>query len=788
MTTGSRPTLRQTTGFFRLDENSPSGHEKCGNTPLASLNRARQILAETRYSTSRNPLQGRYRAQVMWFFARGSSMSLKQLSIQWKITLLSGLCLLGIVTLLVGLSLYRMERSSELVKGRSMDMLNEAAEARIDSQGEVQALAIRQQFMDVFQYGNGFARQVLFLRDQAQKRFLDAYDLREDLTRQVKSALQANPNLLGISLVFESNGLDGKDSLFADQKDLGSNDKGRFALYWSQPVVGQLTSMTIPEHDIANTSSGPSGEASNTWFTCPRSTLNTCVMEPYFYKIDGKDVLMTSIAFPLVLDGKVVASLSVDINLGSLQAMSQQASQKLYEGQTQVSILSPAGLLVAYSPDASQLAKRLDQVDSSNGAQLVRMLADSHQIQNLRVGDHLKILAPFAPIPGARPWGVLLDVPGKALVGPAEALKTQLDSNNRTGSLIELSLGLLAAIVGLLLVWLMARSVTRPILGVAAMLQDIASGEGDLTRRLHYDKRDELGQLAGWFNRFLDKLQPIIAQVKTSVQDARNTADQSAAIASQTSTGMEQQYRQVDQVATASHEMSATAQDVARSAAQAAQAARDADQATRQGLTLIDQTTRSIDLLASDMTAAMSQVEGLAISSEKIGSVLEVIRAIAEQTNLLALNAAIEAARAGEAGRGFAVVADEVRNLARRTQESVEETRQVIEQLQSGTQEVVSAMNHSHRQAQGSVDQVGQAVSALRQIGEAVTVISDMNLQIASAAEEQSAVAEEINSNVAAIRDVTESLSGQAQESAQVSQSLNSLANQQQGLMDQFRV
>ena len=184
----------------------------------------------------------------------------------------------------------------------------------------------------------------------------------------------------------------------------------------------------------------------------------------------------------------------------------------------------------------------------------------------------------------------------------------------------------------------------------------------------------------------------------------------------------------------------------------------------------------------------MAQVEGLATNSAQIGSVLEVIRGIAEQTNLLALNAAIEAARAGEAGRGFAVVADEVRNLARRTQESVEETRLVIEQLQSGTTDVVGAMGNSYRQAQSSVEQVGEAVTALRQIGAAVTVISDMNLQIASAAEEQSAVAEEINSNVATIRDVTESLSEQANESARVSQALNSLANQQQGLMDQFRV
>ncbi|UST88518.1 methyl-accepting chemotaxis protein [Pseudomonas siliginis] len=715
-------------------------------------------------------------------------MSLRQLSIQWKITLLAGLCLAGIVTLLVGLSLYRMEHSSALVKASSMEMLTESAQARIESQGEVQAAGIRQQFMDAYQYGHGFSRQVLFLREQAEKRFLDAFDLREDMTRQVKSALQANPDLLGLSLVFEANALDGKDELFADQAELGSNDKGRFALYWSQPTPGKVTSMALPESDMSDTSTGPSGQAANAWFTCPRTTLKPCVIEPYFYVIDGHKVLMTSIVFPLQVNGKVIASLSVDINLNSLQAISQNASRKLYDGQTAVSIVSPAGLLAGYSPDAGKLSQRLDAVDQASGSELLRLLASSTGVSSLHSNGQLKVLSPFQPIPDGPAWGVLLDVPEQVLVSRAEALKQQLDASNTSGTLIELSLGLFAALIGLLLVWLMARSVTKPILGVAHMLEDIASGEGDLTRRLAYDKQDELGQLAGWFNKFLDKLQPIIAEVKRSVQDARNTADQSSAIATQTSAGMEQQYRQVDQVATASHEMSATAQDVARSAAQAAEAAKDADRATRQGLTVIDHTTASIDTLAADMSAAMVQVEGLAANSEKIGTVLETIRAIAEQTNLLALNAAIEAARAGEAGRGFAVVADEVRNLARRTQESVEETRQVIEQLQNGTQEVVGAMGNSHRQAQGSVEQVGQAVTALRQIGDAVTVISDMNLQIASAAEEQSAVAEEINNNVATIRDVTESLSGQANESARVSQSLNSLANHQQRLMDQFRV
>src|SRR5690606_20192461 len=199
-------------------------------------------------------------------------------------------------------------------------------------------------------------------------------------------------------------------------------------------------------------------------------------------------------------------------------------------------------------------------------------------------GEMLRELIPFKPIPEASPWSVMVEVPRPVLLARAITLNQQLDERRTTDSLIGLLVGLLAVSAGLLLMWLTARGVTRPILGVAQMLKDIASGEGDLTRRLQYARHDELGELAGWFNRFLDKLQPIIADVKSSVLDARSTADQAAEIASQTSAGMQQQYREVDQVATAFQEMSATAQDVAHNAAQAAEAARNADQASREGL------------------------------------------------------------------------------------------------------------------------------------------------------------------------------------------------------------
>lgn len=383
---------------------------------------------------------------------------------------------------------------------------------------------------------------------------------------------------------------------------------------------------------------------------------------------------------------------------------------------------------------------------------------------------------------------MVIDLPKQVLLADSVALQTVLDQTQTRDTLESLLVAIGSGLLGLLLIWFTASGVTRPINSVAQMLKAIASGDGDLTQRLHYRKKDELGELVNGFNRFLDKLQPTVAQIKQSITDARGTADQSSEIARLTSEGMQVQFREIDQLATASNEMSATAHEVAHSASNAAQAARGADQASRDGITLIERSTQDINALAREVSKAVTEVEALAVNSEQIGSVLEVIRSIAEQTNLLALNAAIEAARAGESGRGFAVVADEVRNLAKRTQDSVEEIRMVIERIQTGTRGVVATMHSSQTLAQDNAGQIHQAVQALGKISDAVTVISDMNLQIASAAEEQSAVAEEVNRNVSTIRGVTETLTEQAAESAQISSQLNARANQQMKLMDQFRV
>ncbi|MDI3396738.1 methyl-accepting chemotaxis protein [Pseudomonas sp. V88_4] len=708
------------------------------------------------------------------------------LSIRLKIVLLSGLCLLGVVALIVGINIYQTNQNDELVSASSSKMLTASVQDLLQAKAAEQAVQVQKTFGESLLVITALADQVKDMRVMAAKRSLDAGALREELNLSLKTAFERNSKVLGIWLAFEPNGLDGKDSEFVNDAARQSNEAGRFATYWSRAAGSALNTIMV-EEDMTKTTLSLSGTPYNSWYTCPRDNKRTCLLDPYADTVGGKEMLMTTISVPLMVDGKAIGVVGIDIALDALQAAAVNSQRELFNGAGHMLIVSGSGVLGAYSTDATKVGKGIAETLGAEGKDILQLLsAGTPKI--LEQGDLIRAVYPVDPIGNSRAWGVVIDLPKQVLLADSVKLQAVLDDAQQTGIITALSVAVIAGLMGLVLIWLTASGVTRPINSVAEMLKNIASGEGDLTQRLNYTKKDELGELVNWFNRFLDKLQPTIAQIKQSITEARGTADQSSEIARQTSEGMQVQFREIDQVATASNEMSATAHDVANSASNAANAAKGADQSAKDGMSIIERSTRDINQLAEEVSKAVTEVEELAVNSEQIGSVLEVIRSIAEQTNLLALNAAIEAARAGESGRGFAVVADEVRNLAKRTQDSVEEIRVVIERIQTGTRGVVATMHSSQTQAHNNAGQIRQAVDALGKISDAVTVISDMNLQIASAAEQQSAVAEEVNRNVSAIRTVTETLTEQATESAAISSQLNALASQQMKLMDQFRV
>ncbi len=345
--------------------------------------------------------------------------------------------------------------------------------------------------------------------------------------------------------------------------------------------------------------------------------------------------------------------------------------------------------------------------------------------------------------------------------------------------LLVLALGILSAVV-------ITRQITRPLQETLAIVDRIAAG--DLTHTAIITRRDELGVLQQGIQRMGATLRDLISGIRDGVTQIASAAEELSAVTEQTSAGVNSQKVETDQVATAMHEMSATVHEVARNAEQASVAASDADKEARAGDKVVGEAIGQIERLAKEVIRSSDAMTVLEQESDKIGKVMDVIKAVAEQTNLLALNAAIEAARAGEAGRGFAVVADEVRGLAQRTQQSTEEIESLVAGLQNGTRQVSEIMLGSRTLTDSSVELTRKAGVSLESITRTVSNIQAMNQQIAAAAEQQSSVADEISRSIVNVRDVSEQTAEASEETAASSVELARLGGQLQMLVSHFRV
>lgn len=358
----------------------------------------------------------------------------------------------------------------------------------------------------------------------------------------------------------------------------------------------------------------------------------------------------------------------------------------------------------------------------------------------------------------------------------------------RSHALDTLGILLLTGLLLAALIFLIARSIASPLDQVVDAMANIASGEADLTRRLDEQWRDELTALGTHFNAFTRKLRGVIGH-SLETADALDRASQSlGVIADDTQRQSQQQSQQMELVATAVQELSYAVQEVARNAEHAASEVRDAEEQALRAQHNIGSSLQQVDQLSGTIGKAVDVIQSLARESAQIGTVLEVIRAIAEQTNLLALNAAIEAARAGEQGRGFAVVADEVRLLAQRTQKSTAEIQTMIERLQANSEAAVQVIDESSQASTLTVEQARLAGRSLEQIAQSLRNLTGLNASIASATLEQSQVVEDINQNVTQAASLAEESALAASQSNEASHQLGTLANQLNQTLQQFRV
>ncbi|QYN00530.1 methyl-accepting chemotaxis protein [Pseudomonas protegens] len=709
-------------------------------------------------------------------------------SIQFSVAALAGAIVLSVVAALVLYALFSGARTQQMVQDRTQAQFEQVIEQRLSGLAQTQVSQIQRELEAPLLIAGGLVRVNALMGTQDSQGHAGLSLSREQLIALIKENVTQNPKILGAYIGWEPGAIDHDDAAYVGTSVVGIDAaNGRFLPWWFRNEDGSLGLDKLA--DVNDRTLLSTGVRASEYYLCSQDSLKPCAIDPAPYKVGDKVVMLASFIQPILLNGKFQGIVGADLSVNFIQDMLVGANQKLYGGAGHMALIGGNGRLVAYTKDSSKFGEKVSDVLSSDALTKLSRLKRGEVTYDVdQANGTISLYLPFGIGQTDAHWTLMLQLPLSAVMADLDKLQGDLAEQRKADTFGMAMVGLVIAGLGLLVIWLVGHGIARPLRQMVAMLDDIAQGEGDLTRRLTSDRADELGSIAKGFNTFLAKLQAMISQVVTSVQSVSDSSEHTADIAIRTNQGVHKQMVEIDQVATAVHEMTATAQDVARNATQAAQAASHADQAASQGMQIVRDTSSAIGALAEEIGRAVGVVQTLAKDSENINAILIAIRGIAEQTNLLALNAAIEAARAGEQGRGFAVVADEVRNLAQKTQQATEEIQSMIQQLQQGTREVVRVMEDSQHKTDQSVEHAAKAAQALETITQAVSVINDMNTQIASAAEEQSAVAEDINRNVINIGQVANEVAGGADESSAASAGLTKLAEQQRRLINQFKV
>jgi methyl-accepting chemotaxis protein len=597
---------------------------------------------------------------------------------------------------------------------------------------------------------------------------------RSVLNIQLKEVFERNPSMLALWVIYEPDALDGLDSKNLNKTENGSNEKGRFTPGFARDG-GKLIDSISTEEDLAG----------NDYYQLPKKRQKETVLNPYWDSYSGdadkKKILMTSCIVPIFRGTTFVGVVGVDIELTGLS--SRIAEFKPFN-DGYAFLMANNGELLAH-PKKEILGKNVGvfiPAEHKDKLQQAITSGKSYTLQKTAETGGSDSIFVFTPLSIGKatdtPWSFAVSVPVATVLAKTRTMAASL-----------MAIGAVALLILIVAIVIVASSISNPLRQLYVRVADIAEGEGDLTRRIDVGERqDEIGQLAEKFNCFIASMRGMIQQIAEVSRTLANESNRLNATSTTISVGAEEVAAQTVTVATASEEMAATASDIANSCHMAADGAQQAAETTQAGFKVVTGTVAGIRQRGELTRQSARAVSNLGDRSEQIGAIVATIEDIADQTNLLALNAAIEAARAGEQGRGFAVVADEVRALAERTTKATKEISDMIRTIQNETRSAIVSMEEGVKGTEQGVSEAAQLEQSLASILDQVNAVTMQVSQIATAAEEQTATTSEITNNIHQVTAVIHETAQGAQVTAQTASELSELARNLEAIVGKFKL
>lgn len=666
-------------------------------------------------------------------------------SVRTKIAGLAGACLIVSSAVLVGYSLYTARSSQKHVNQRVSKLLETRSLDGLKSLASDYAGKIRAEF-DVAMVAARTMADVFALSKQRENGGLEIG--RDQVNAVLLKVLHDNPNFNGTYSCWEPDSIDGRDSDFRTGQDGNNKLTGRFTPYWNRDDKGNIAVQPLVEYDTRDRH--PNGVLKGGWYINPQENHTESVLGPLPYIVQGKQVWLATLSVPIMVDNKFYGVAGTDYNLDFVQELAHNVDKELFEGQGEIIIVSNMGLIVAHSEKAELIGGPLKNVIPEGADQMIREIQAGKNVASLNEKNgQFEVFAPIGLGRTGKPWSVLIRVKQETVLADAIALDQELTSAGKTSTYMLTGAGGLICVLAIALLWYASGGIVRPIRHTVDMLKDIAEGEGDLTKRLDIKVKDEVGEMATWFNLFMDKLQDMITQIVDDAGSLNNSSNILSNIASEMKQGSEAMAERSRSVAAGAEEMDVSMSGVASACEEAATNVNMVSTATDD----MTQTIREIAQKAENSRAiSESAVAKAGEVSEKLGhlgqstleisKVTEVISDISDQINLLALNATIEAARAGEAGKGFAVVASEVKELAKQTAEATQVVQSQIENIQRATDDTVT--------------EVGQILDIFNNVSENVASIAG---EVEGQATTTQEIADNISQTSAGIQEVNQNVS-----------------------------